>query len=157
MLSKMRDGEALVVSKLDRLGRDAIDVIATIRMLAERRIKVVVHALGGVELTSTAGKLLLTMLAAVAEMERDLLIERTNAGIARARSEGKHIGRPRKTSDVQRIAILESLASGESVSSLAQKYGISRASVISLRNRATESQAAVRAQPASRRPDSHAA
>ena len=84
MLAKMRDGETLIVSKLDRLGRDSFDVIATVRMLADRDIRVILHSLGGVDLVSPTGKLLVTMLAAVAEMERDLLIERTHAGIARA-------------------------------------------------------------------------
>jgi DNA invertase Pin-like site-specific DNA recombinase len=65
-----------------------------------------VHQLGSTDLTSSAGKLLLTMLAAVAEMERDLLIERTQAGLARARSEGKVLGRPSKTTPEQRAEIL---------------------------------------------------
>ena len=133
MLGKMRDGETLIVSKLDRLGRDAIDVIATIRTLSERGIRVVVHSLGGVDLASPTGKLLVTMLAAVAEMERDLLIERTHAGIARARNEGKRIGRPPKTSPSQRAAMIASLAAGTSVSALARQYGISRASVLAAR------------------------
>jgi putative DNA-invertase from lambdoid prophage Rac len=133
MLARMRDGESLVVSKLDRLGRDAIDVIATVRTLAERNIRVIVHSLGGVDLVSPTGKLLVGMLAAVAEMERDLLIERTRAGIARARSEGKSVGRPYKTSPAQRRDILAWLAAGETVSAVARKYGISRAAVIALR------------------------
>lgn len=133
MLDKMRDGESLVVSKLDRLGRDAMDVMSTVRSLAERRIKVVVHSLGGVELTSTTGKLLVTMLAAVAEMERDLLIERTRAGVARAKAEGKRIGRPAKTTPAQRDQIRAVLAQGGSVSSVAREFGISRAAVIATR------------------------
>lgn len=80
MLNKIRDGEMLVVAKLDRLGRDAIDVLQMARALAERNIKVIVHQLGATDLTSAAGKLLLSMLAAVAEMERDLLVERTQPG-----------------------------------------------------------------------------
>ncbi len=133
MLEKMRDGEALIVSKLDRLGRDAIDVIATVRTLAERNIRIVVHSLGGVDLASPTGKLLVTMLAAVAEMERDLLIERTHAGIARARSEGKHVGRPFKTSPGQRCEMVACLAAGSSVSAVARKFNISRATVIATR------------------------
>jgi DNA invertase Pin-like site-specific DNA recombinase len=133
MLEKMRDGETLIVSKLDRLGRDAIDVIATVRMLAARRIKVIVHALGGADLTSTAGKLLVTMLAAVAEMERDLLIERTPAGIERARGEGKIIGRPPKTTPAQRQDIVAKLQAGATVAAMARSYGISRASIIAAR------------------------
>ncbi len=96
MLSKIRDGETLVVAKLDRLGRDAIDVLQTVRAMAERNIKVIVHQLGTTDLSSAAGKLLLSMLSAVAEMERDLLIERTHAGLLRAKAEGKKLGRPSK-------------------------------------------------------------
>lgn len=134
MLEKMREGETLIVSKLDRLGRDAIDVIATVRMLAERNVRVIVHSLGGVDLASPTGKLLVTMLAAVAEMERDLLIERTRLGINRARSEGRPIGRPAKTSPEQRRELLGLLAAGQSVSALARKYDVSRATVIAVRS-----------------------
>jgi len=133
MVRKMRDGETLVVSKLDRLGRNALDVMGTVRALAERNIRVVVHSLGGVDLTSTTGKLLVGMLAAVAEMERDLLIERTRAGLVRARNEGKPIGRPAKTTSTQRETIQRRLATGASVSALAREYGISRATVIAAR------------------------
>lgn len=133
MLGKMRDGETLIVAKLDRLGRDAMDVMGTVRMLGERSIRVIVHSLGGIDLTSATGKLLVTMLAAVAEMERDLLIERTRAGIARARSEGKVIGRPRKTTPQQRHEMVAKLASGATVSAIARAYGVSRATVLAAR------------------------
>ena len=133
MLGQIRKGETLVVSKLDRLGRDAIDVLQTVRQLGERVIKVIVHQLGTTDLTSPAGKLLLSMLAAVAEMERDLLVERTQAGLARARAEGKIIGRPSKTTPEQRLEIRHKLGAGESVSALARVYGISRANIIGIR------------------------
>jgi len=135
LLTKIRKGETLVVSKLDRLGRDAIDVIQTIRLLGERKVKVIVLQLGNTDLTSAAGKLLLTMLAAVAEMERDLLVERTQAGLQRAKAEGKILGRPSKTSPEQRKAILDELGRGESVSALARLYGVSRANIIGIRAR----------------------
>jgi len=136
LLDKIRDGETLVVSKLDRLGRDALDVLQTTRLLAERQIRVVVLQLGGTDITSPAGKMLMSMLAAVAEMERDLMVERTHAGLARARKEGKQIGRPSKTTPEQRIEILEALGRGESVSSQARRYSISRANVIGIREAA---------------------
>src|SRR5665647_1183420 len=101
LLTQIRKGETLVVSKLDRLGRDAIDILQTVRQLGERNIKVVVLQLGTTDLTSPAGKLLLSMLAAVAEMERDLLVERTQAGLARAKAEGRTLGRPSKTTPEQ--------------------------------------------------------
>ena len=93
MLSQIRDGETLVGTKLDRLGRDAQDIGTTIKALAARRIEVIVLQLGKLDLTSAAGKLMLNMLAAVAEMERDLLVERTQSGLARAKAEGKTLGR----------------------------------------------------------------
>ncbi|MBW0235260.1 recombinase family protein [Pseudomonas sp. D1HM] len=129
LLTKIRDGETLLVSKLDRLGRDAIDVLQTVRDLGARNIKVVVHQLGSTDLTSPAGKLLLSMLAAVAEMERDLLIERTQAGLTRARAEGKKLGRPSKIAPEQRSDILMSLSQGASISALARRYAVSRATI----------------------------
>lgn len=135
MLGQIRRGESLVVSKLDRLGRDAIDVLQTVRQLGERGIKVVVLQLGTTDLTSAAGKLLLSMLAAVAEMERDLLVERTQAGLQRAKAEGKALGRPSKTTPEQRSEIRHRLGAGESVSALARLYGVSRAKIIGIRSR----------------------
>ncbi|HHP2505814.1 TPA: recombinase family protein [Klebsiella pneumoniae] len=132
MLGKIRTGETLVVAKLDRLGRDAIDVLQTVRLLSDRGIKVIVHQLVTTDLTSAAGKLLLSMLAAVAEMERDLLIERTQAGLSRAKSEGKKLGRPSKIAPEARRAIIEKKSSGISVSALAREYGVSRATIAAL-------------------------
>lgn len=137
MLGQIRKGETLVVSKLDRLGRDAIDVLQTVRHLSDKGVKVIVLQLGNTNLTSPAGKLLLSMLAAVAEMERDLLVERTQAGLARAKAEGKKLGRPSKTTPDQRNEIQRRLTMGDSVSSLARLYGISRASIIGIREAAT--------------------
>lgn len=135
MLTQIRNGESLVVSKLDRLGRDAIDVLQTVKNLGERGIKVIVLNLGNTDLTSPAGKLLLMMLAAVAEMERDLLVERTQAGLARAKAEGKTLGRPSKTTPEQRLEIRHRLSAGESVSALARAYSVSRANIIGVRER----------------------
>jgi putative DNA-invertase from lambdoid prophage Rac len=129
MLGQICDGETLVVTKLDRLGRDAQDVGATIKALAARRIEVIVLQLGKLDLTSAAGKLMLTMLAAVAEMERDLLVERTQSGLARAKAEGKTLGRPALTTDEQRAAMVARFKAGESISALARDYDVSRASV----------------------------
>lgn len=130
LLDKIRDGETLVVSKLDRLGRDAQDIGATIKMLAARRIEVIVLQLGKLDLTSSAGKLMLTMLAAMAEMERDLLVERTQSGLARAKAEGKTLGRPALTTYEQRTAMVARFKAGESISALSRDYDVSRASVM---------------------------
>ena len=131
-LGKIRTGETLMVTKTDRLGRDAIDVQQTVETLKASGVRVFVTQLGGTDLTSSAGKMLLVMLAAVAEMERDL--ERTQAGLARAKAQGKRLGRPGKTSEHEPAAIRAMLAQGETVSALARRYDISRASVIAIRD-----------------------
>lgn len=99
LLEKMEHGDVLIVTKLDRLGRDAIDVASTVADLEEHGIRVHCLALGGVDLTSSAGKLTMGVINAVTQFERDLLIERTQAGLARAIGEGKRMGRRPALSD----------------------------------------------------------
>ncbi|MCS0631659.1 recombinase family protein [Telluria mixta] len=132
MLTKLRKKDTVVVSKLDRLGRDAPDVLATIKHLAELGVEVIVLQLGKLDLASPAGKLMLAMLAAVAEMERDLIVERTQAGLARAKADGKTLGRPSKTTPGQRRAMVEGYANKQSVSSLAKLFGVSRSTVLTI-------------------------
>lgn len=132
MLAKLRKNDTVVVSKLDRLGRDAPDVLATIKTLAGLGVEVVVLQLGKLDLTSPAGKLMLAMLAAVAEMERDLIVERTQAGLARAKADGKTLGRPAKTTPHQRQAMMQGYVNKQSVSALAKVYGVSRATVLTI-------------------------
>lgn len=133
LLDKIRDAETIVVSRLDRLGRDAIDILSTVKHLSERNIKVIVLQLGNTDLTSTTGKLLLTMLSAVAEMERSIIVERTQAGLARAKAEGKQLGRRSKTTNEQKAEIRSRLSAGESVSAVARAYGVSRATVVGIK------------------------
>ena len=132
LLDKIRDGETLVVSKLDRLGRDAVDVLQTVQSLADRNIKIIVLQLGNTDLSSPTGRLLLTMLAAVASMERDLLIERTQAGLMRAKAEGKKLGRPSKTTQEQKAEIVLRKKNGESISHPARIFGVSRATILAI-------------------------
>lgn len=132
MQGKLRKKDTVVVSKLDRLGRDAPDVLTTIKMLAALDVEVVVLQLGKLDLTSPAGKLMLAMLAAVAEMERDLIVERTQAGLARAKAEGKSLGRPSKLTQEQRRAIVEGHARKQSISALAKEFGVSRSTVLTV-------------------------
>ncbi|KAB0656359.1 recombinase family protein [Burkholderia diffusa] len=134
LLVKMEEGDVLIVTKLDRLGRNAMDVRATVEGLAERGIRVHCLALGGVDLTSAAGRMTMQVLNAVAEFERDLLIERTHAGIARAKAEGKAMGRPSALSDEQRAGVLRELNTGASVAALARRFGTSRQTIMRVRD-----------------------
>ena len=126
LLNKLDNGDTLVVSKLDRLGRDAIDIQSTIRNLEKLGVSVIVLALGKTDLTSTAGKLIVGVLAQVAEMERDLIVERTQAGLARAKAEGKTLGAPTKfnADDVKKLR-----AEGKSIAATAKELGCTTATV----------------------------
>ena len=136
LLDRMDEGDTLVVTKLDRIGRDSIDVQQTVERFQREGIRLVVLQLGNLDLTSSAGALMVKMLAAVADFERDLIIERTQAGQARARAAGTHMGRPSKTTPDQQRAIRKALAAGATVSSMAASYQISRATIIAIRERA---------------------
>ncbi|WP_049615712.1 recombinase family protein, partial [Yersinia pekkanenii] len=94
LLDRMENVDVLIVTKLDRLGRNAMDIRKTVEQLAALDIRVHCLALGGVDLTSPAGKMTMQVISAVAEFERDLLLERTHSGIARAKAAGKRFGRP---------------------------------------------------------------
>lgn len=130
LLANIRTGDTLVVQKLDRLGRDAIDVMQTVQKLAGRGIPVVCLNLGKTDLGSPAGKLMLTMLAAVAEMERDLIRERTKAGLEAARARGVKLGGKKEHKDAE--LIYQRMKAGESVTVLSKEYGLSRQAIYKL-------------------------
>jgi len=127
LLEKMESGDVLIVTKLDRLGRNAMDVRQTVEHLATNGIRVHCLALGGVDLTSAAGKMTMQVLGAVAEFERDLLIERTQQGLKRAKAEGKKLGRPEALDTTRSVLTLRE--QGCSQSEAAEKLGIGIATV----------------------------
>ncbi|MBV8660265.1 MAG: recombinase family protein [Burkholderiales bacterium] len=126
--------EVLVVSKLDRLGRDAIDVMTTLDALKKVGVSVRVHALDGTDLNSSAGRFMLQMLAAVAELERNIIRERTAVAQARYVAEGGKLGRKPKTTEKDRVVIRERLAADDTVTQVAKDYKVSRATIISIRD-----------------------
>ena len=133
LLDKMEQGDVLIVTKLDRLGRDAIDVSSTVAKLEALGIRVHCLALGGVDLTSSAGKLTMGVINAVAQFERDLLIERTQAGLVRARAEGKRMGRPPALSTALQRDVKIRLQAGNAVAAIARDIGVSRQTIMRVR------------------------
>ncbi|SNS24590.1 putative DNA-invertase from lambdoid prophage Rac [Sphingomonas laterariae] len=136
LVDRMEAGDVLIVTKLDRLGRNAMDVRATVEMLARAGVRVHCLQLGGVDLTSPAGKMTMTVISAVAEFERDLLIERTQAGLSRAKAEGKKLGRPAALTAEQHDEVLRARRAGTSLGALAASYGVSRAAIQRVEKRA---------------------
>ena len=134
LINKLETGDVLVVTKLDRLGRNAMDVRSTVERLADMGVRVHCLALGGADLTSPAGKMTMGVIATVAEFERDLLIERTQSGLARAKSQGKTLGRPQSLGEDAAKAGMARLAQGDAVAALAREYGTSRQSIMRIRS-----------------------
>src|SRR5215212_4096809 len=145
LLDRLEPGDVLVVTKLDRLGRNVMDVGSTVAKLAELGVRVHCLALGGVDLTSSTGKLTMNVLNAVAEFERDLLVERTQAGLSRAKAEGKTLGRPPSLSEDHRKAVEWRLNEGAAVSALAREFKTSRNTIMRVRDANARTVASLRA------------
>lgn len=129
LLDRLEQGDVLLVTKLDRLGRNAMDVRGTIERLSASQVRVHCLALGGVDLTSPSGKMTMGVIAAVAEFERDLLIERTQSGLERAKANGTRLGRRSALSDAQQREVASKRLAGTSLGELAIEYGVSRSAI----------------------------
>ncbi|WP_392353759.1 recombinase family protein [Brevundimonas sp. LF-1] len=129
LTDRLEEGDVLIVTKLDRLGRNAMDVRTTVERLATSGVRVHCLALGGVDLTSAAGKMTMGVIAAVSEFERDLLIERTQAGLSRAKAQGRSLGRPAALSNRQQAEVLKLRSEGVSLGALSAQFGVSRAAI----------------------------
>ena len=121
-----RKGDTVVVAAIDRLGRDTIDVLETVEALKAKGVTVV-SMREGFDLSSPIGKAMLTMLAAVAELERANIKARQMAGIERARAQGKKLGAPKVIDDAAVAAWRKK--NGASIADTAKHWGISTAAV----------------------------
>lgn len=99
-MAALGQGDALVVYKIDRLGRSALNVHQTAEDLRQRGVSLVVTTLG-IDTATPAGKLTYGIMAQMAEFERDLIVERTKAGLTAARKRGRTLGRPNKLNRAQ--------------------------------------------------------
>lgn len=126
LINYVREGDTVVVVAIDRLGRNTIDVLSTVEELKAKGVSVV-SMREGFDLSTSAGKLMLTMLAAVAELERENIKARQMAGIERSRREGKHLGRE-KVIDDKAVAQWRS-ENQASIKATAEHFNISTASV----------------------------
>ncbi len=124
MMSYVREGDVLVVVDLDRLGRDSIDVQTNIRDLKEKKVNVIVTRLG-VDLSTDAGDLLVTILSKVAEMERRKMMERANAGRERCRKQGLPLGRKPSVD----VSLVQKFRQHLSIAETAAKLGVSTSTV----------------------------
>ena len=136
LMDRLERDDVLIVTKLDRLGRNAMDVTATVGKLADMGVRVHCLALGGADLTSAAGRMTMQVINAVAQFERDLLIERTNSGLARAKASGEKLGRPKALDEKRGAAARAALDAGATVSAVAKQFGTSRQTIMRVRDAA---------------------
>ena len=136
LLDYARPGDAIVVVGIDRLGRNAAEVMMTIRELGERNI--ILRSLReAIDTSNATGRMVAGVLASLAELELELGRERRTAARAARRARGQHIGRP-KVLDKSKAALAQRMhASGESAGTIAATLGVSRATVYRLLNEQT--------------------
>src|ERR1700748_2066274 len=128
LLDYAREGDAIVVAGIDRLGRNAAEVMATIRELGERGI--VLRSLReGIDTSNATGRMVAGVLASLAELELELGRERRAAAREARRARGQHIGRPRALDKSKSALARRMNASGESARTIASALGVSRATV----------------------------
>ena len=142
-LAFLREGDALMVSKPDRLARSTAELLAIEADLSKRGAGLIVLSMGGERLDTRnpTSKLMLTILAGVATWEREIMLERQREGIAKAKGEGKYKGR-KPTVAAQTAAIREAVAAGEKPAAVARRLGVARSSVYRMLPGAPAGQAA---------------
>ncbi len=126
----VREGDVLMVTKPDRLARSTADLLSIVARLEAKGVALHVLSMGGqpVDTRTATGKLMLTMLGAIANFERDLMLERQREGIAKAKGEGRYKGRA-PTVARQENAMREMLAEGVKPTEIARRMGVARSSV----------------------------
>lgn len=129
-LTFVRKGDTLVVTKLDRLARSTVDLLTIVDRLEGKEVALRILDFGGSEVNtkSPSGKLMLTMFAAMAQFEREMMLERQREGIAKAKALGKYKGRA-KTAMAKMGEVKELNSEGVTPSEIARRLSISRSSV----------------------------
>jgi len=126
LIEYVREGDTVVVVAIDRLGRNTIDVLTTVEVLAKKGVSVI-SLREGFDLGTPIGKAMLAMLAAMAELERENIKARQRAGLDRARAEGRNLGRIKEIDD--RAVVKWRADTQSSIKETAAHFGISTASV----------------------------
>ena len=129
-LDYVREGDTLVVTKLDRLARSTSHLLNIIEILEEKKVGLRILDFGGgsVDTKSPTGKLMLTMFGAMAQFEREMMLERQREGIAKAKAEGKYKGR-KPTVRAKANEIKQLKANGLGATAIAKQLGVGRASI----------------------------
>jgi len=126
MATKMVSGDSCIVVAVDRLGRSASDILNVVEEFKRLGIKLRVLQFDGMDITSSMGKMVLTCMAAMAELERNILIERTVAGLERTKAQGTKLGPPLTIPPQVLTNMLDKKQEGATLDSLAGEFGVPR-------------------------------
>ena len=129
LMRALRPGDIVVVTKLDRLARSSRDLLNILHDLEEGACGFVSLGEAWCDTTSDIGKLVITIMSGIAQFERSLILSRTEAGIAKARENGKKFGRPSALDVTQKRKIAERYAAGETMAALATDYEVGEATI----------------------------
>jgi DNA invertase Pin-like site-specific DNA recombinase len=135
LIGGLAGGDVVVVTRLDRLARSTRDLLNVLAAIAERSAGFRSLADGWADTTTPHGRLMLTVLAGLAEFERDLIRARTGEGRRAAIANGVRMGRPPKLTPHQRQEAIKRRASGETSSAIARSYAVHRSTITRLPDR----------------------
>jgi DNA invertase Pin-like site-specific DNA recombinase len=129
LMKTLNPGDTVVVTKLDRLARSSRDLLNILHELKEGSCGFVSLGESWCDTTSDIGELIVTIMSGIAQFERKLILSRTEAGIAKARANGKKFGRPSALDVGQKRKIAERYAAGETMAQLAADYEVGEATI----------------------------
>ena len=129
LLDRLRKGDVVVVTKIDRLGGDLHQMLDLVALIHDRNADIISIAEPEINTTAAAGKLVLSVFAIVAQFERDRIVARTREGLARAKANGTRLGRPKRLDDKQIKSVRSLRNQGRSHGELAEVFNVSRTTV----------------------------
>ena len=135
VLDELEAGDVLVVTKLDRLARSTLDLLRIVDQIGRQGAGFKSLGEPWADTTSSAGRLMLTVLSGIAEFERDLILQRTNEGRVRALAEGVRFGRKPKLTKHQAREALKRVAAGETLREIALSYNVDHSTIGRLKAR----------------------
>lgn len=134
MLASLKEDDLVVVSSLDRLARSTRVLLETIDSIGSSGAKFISLAEPWADTSSPAGKMIMTVIAGIAEFEADMIRSRTSAGRAAARSKGVKFGRPKKLSAKNKKLAMRLLKEGQSVRDVAETFGVHTSTIYRMLN-----------------------
>ncbi len=129
LIGNLREGQSIVVTRIDRLARSTFDLFAIVKNITDKKAQFYSLAEPWTDTSTSTGRLMLAVLGGLADVERDLIRIRTSEGRARAIAQGKKMGRPRRITNSQRMEIVQKRKNGETLDQIAKSFGISSGTV----------------------------